>query len=144
MVGLNEHPSPGAGNPSREQFRYARLLDWGMKTGLVVLIVGFIAYVSGVLPPLIPLEALPRLWTLPVADYVRESGMATGWGWLAMPGKGDVVITTGIAILAGISLPCLAALVPVYARRRDWPFLVVTLTLIGVLMLAASGVLVAH
>jgi hypothetical protein len=141
---MNETDAPRAGNPSPEQFRYARLLDWCMKTGLAVLIAGFVVYVSGVLPVLIPFEALPRLWTLPVADYVRESGMATGWGWLAMPGKGDVVITAGIAILAGASVPCLVALVPVYARAKDWPYLIVTVTLIGVLMLAASGVLVAH
>ena len=141
---MNETDAPRVGNPSPEQLRYARLLDWCMKTGLAVLIAGFVVYVSGVLPVLIPFEALPRLWTLPVADYVRESGMATGWGWLAMPGKGDVVITTGIAILAGASVPCLAALVPVYARARDWLYLIVTVTLIGVLMLAASGVLVAH
>ena len=141
---MNETGAPRAGNPSPEQLRYARLLDWCMKIGLAVLIAGFVVYVSGVLPVLIPFEALPRLWTLPVADYVRESGMATGWGWLAMPDKGDVVITTGIAILAGASVPCLVALVPVYARARDWPYLIVTVTLIGVLMLAASGVLVAH
>ncbi len=92
------------GSPSPEQLRYALLLDWGMKLALAALVAGFAAYVSGLLPALIPLEALPRLWTLPVADYVRESGMATGWGWLALPGKGDVVMTAGIAMLAGISI----------------------------------------
>lgn len=132
------------GSPSPEQLRYALLLDLGMKLALAALVAGFAAYVSGLLPALIPLEALPRLWTLPVADYVRESGMATGWGWLALPGKGDVVMTAGIAMLAGISIVCLAALVPAYARARDGPYLIVTLGLIGLLMLAASGVLVAH
>ena len=54
--------------------------DAEIKLGLAVLIAGFAAYVSGMLPVLVPLEVLPRLWTLPVADYVRETGMATGWG----------------------------------------------------------------
>jgi len=129
---------------SPEQLRYARLLDWAVKLGLAALIAGFAAYVSGLVPLLVPLEALPRLWTLPVADYVRESGVATGWGWLTQSDRADVMITGGIAILAGISIPCLAALVPFYARARDWPYLAVTLTLVGVLVFAASGVLVTH
>ena len=78
------------GSPSPEQLRYALLLDWGMKLGLAVLVAGFAAYVSGLLPALIPLEALPGCGRCRSADYVRESGMATGWGWLALPGKGDV------------------------------------------------------
>ena len=144
MVDVNGRARGGADGPSLEQSRYARVLGWGMKLGLVALIAGFGAYLSGVLPVVVPLEALPRLWTLPVADYVRESGMVTGWGWIAMMGRGDTVTTVGIAILAGVSIPCLAALIPLYARARDWPYLVVTLALIGVLVLAASGVLVAH
>jgi hypothetical protein len=112
-----------------------------MKAGLVVLICGFVAYVFGMVPALVPFEALPRLWTLPVADYVRESGMVTGWGWLGMPGKGDVVIIAGVAILSGISVPCLLALIPAYVRARDWPYLAVVVCLAGVLVLAASGVL---
>lgn len=129
---------------SPAQLRYARLLDWGMKAGLAALIAGFGVYVSGTLPAQVPFEALPRLWTLPVADYVRESGMGAGWSWLAMPGKGEVMTTAGIAILAGVSILCLMSLVPLYVRRRDWTYFGVTLSLIGVLMLAASGVLVAH
>ena len=135
--------SRGSG-PSTEQLRYARMLDFGMRAGLAVLIASFAAYVGGALPAQVPFETLARLWILPVDDYLRESGMPTGWAWLAMLNRGDVLSLTGIALLAGVSVPCLAVLIPTYAGRRDWAFLGITVALIGVLVLAASGVLGAH
>lgn len=127
-----------------EQLRYARVLGYGMTAGLAVLIVSFLAYLAGILPPQVPLEALPRLWALPVNDYLRESGMEHGWGWLTMLGKGDVLALSGIALLAGISLPCLALLVPAYARSSDRAYLAITIVLIGVLVIAASGAVAVH
>lgn len=144
MVGMNSDNPPNGNGPSPEQLRYARILDYGMKAGLVLLIVSFGAYVSGALPAQLPFEALPRLWALPVGDYLRESGMPTGWHWLAMLDRGDVLALTGIALLAGISVPCLILLLPVYAGRGDWAYFTITLLLVGVLVLAASGVLVSH
>lgn len=127
-----------------EQLRYARLLDYGMKAGLVALIAGFLAYVSGALPVQVPFEALPRLWTLPVGDYLRDSGMPAGWDWVAMLGKGDILALTGIVVLAGVSVPCLIVLALVYAGRGDRAYCAITLLLAGVLVFAASGVLSAH
>jgi hypothetical protein len=136
-------PVPVSG-PSPEQLRYARILGYGMKAGLLLLVVTFGAYVANALPVQVPFESLPRLWALPVGDYLRESGMPPGWGWLALLDKGDVLALTGIALLAGISVPCLVLLLPVYAGRRDWPYFTIALLLAGVLVLAASGVLVSH
>lgn len=133
-----------AGTPSAEQLRYARWLDCGMKAGLALLVLGFAAYLAGALPPQVPPESLPRLWTLPVGEYLRASGMPTGWSWLAMLDRGDVAALSGIALLSGASLPCLAMLLPGYARRRDRAFFCITLGLVCVLALAASGVFVSH
>ena len=136
---------PRTGNgPSPEQLRYARILDYGMKAGLGLLIASFGAYVSGALPAQLPFESLPHLWTLSVGDYLRESGMPTGWGWLAMLDRGDVLALTGIALLAGISVPSLVLLLPVYAGRADWAYFWITVCVVGVLVLAASGVFVSH
>jgi hypothetical protein len=130
--------------PSTEQMRYAGVLDYGMKAGLAVLAVTFVAYVTGALPVQVSFDALPRLWSLSAADYLSESGMPGGWGWVALLAKGDVLALTGIAFLSAVSLPCLVLLVPTYASGRDWAYLGITLALIGVLVLAASGVLGAH
>lgn len=142
MSGTNPRQNPRA---SPEQLRYARVLDYGMKAGLAVLIAGFLAYVSGIVPAQVPFEELPRLWVLRVPDYLRETGMTSGWGWLVMPATGDGLALIGIALLAGVSAPCLLVLIPVFAGRRDWVYLSITLLQIGVLVLAASGVLtMAH
>ena len=127
-----------------EQLRYARMLDYGMKAGLVLLTAGFLAYVSGALPVQVPVEALPRLWTLPVGDYLRESGRPSGWGWLPRVGMGDILALTGIALLAGVSVPCLIALALAYAGRGDRAYCSITLLLAGVLVFAASGILSMH
>lgn len=141
---MNDRNTARADGPSPEQLRYARILDYGMRAGLTVLIAGFAVYVSGALPVQVPFEVLPRLWALPVGDFMRESGMAPGWGWLGMLARGDVLALLGIALLAGVSLPCLALLVPAYAQRGDRAYLAITLALIGVLLLAASGIFGSH
>ena len=139
MVGINE-----ADGRSAEQLRYARVLDYGMKAGLAILTAGFVAYISGVLPAQVPFEALPQLWGLPVGDYLRESGVSAGWAWLSLLHRADALVLGGIALLAGVSLPCLLVLAPVYARRRDRAYFAITLATVGLLVLAASGVVASH
>lgn len=124
-----------------EQLRYARGLDLGTRIGLVVLVLSFAAYIAGVGQPQVPVDRLPALWSLPVKDFLQASGMADGWGWLGQLGHSDVAGLAGIAILAGCSLPCLMALVPLYGRRGDRAFALLCVAQAVVLLLAASGVL---
>ena len=136
----------GLGESAREermseaQLMYARVLSVGVRLAFVLLAAGAAAYFSGALQPAIPVDALPRLWSLATRDFLHASGMPGGWGWVAMLDRGDILPLAGIAMLAGISVPCLAALVPGYIRARDWTYLAITLALIGTLVLAGSGV----
>lgn len=132
------------GGVSPEQLRYAGALSVGMKAGLAVLIVTFVAYLAGALPVQVQYEHLPRLWSLPVGQYMQEIGLEPGWGWLASLGKGDLLALTGIALLAGVSIPCLLLLLPAYARRGDRAYLGITLALVALLLLAAAGVFIPH
>lgn len=143
MVALSEFDPRRATDASPEQLRYARVLDAGMKGGLAILVAGFLAYVTGVVSPAVPLEELPRLWSLPLAEYLRSTGTSTGWAWIFELGKGDVLAFVGIAVLAGVSVPCLVVLAVAFARRRDRAYLAITLLVVCVLVLAASGVLTA-
>lgn len=120
---------------------YATLLDWGTRIGLVLLILGFAAYMLGLTTPLVSLQDLPQLWNQPVAVYLAKTGTPTGWGWLAMLGKGDLLNLFGIAILAGCSIPPLLGLVPLYLKRRDYTYAGLCIAIALVLVLAASGVL---
>lgn len=134
----------GTGAPARhEQQLYARLLDLMAKGGFAILVAGFLAYVFGVLPAHVPVERLPELWTLPVADYLKQTDTPTGWGWLVHLRKGEFASLAGIAILAGCSVVCLAALVPAYLRRGDRVYAAICAAEIAILLLAASGVLTA-
>lgn len=133
-----------SGGVAREQLRYAGLLDVAMKAGLAVLAASFVAYAFGLLPPYVPLDALPRLWSLPVEDYLRAARVEPGWHWLTQLGHGDMLTLGAIALLAGLSLPCLALLAADYARQRDRAYLAITLSLIVVLGVAASGLIGAH
>ena len=83
-------------------------------------------------------------WGLPVDDYLRESGTPSGWAWLPLLARGDMLVIAAIALLAGVSLPCLLVLTPVYFGRRDIAYLLITLALAAVLVLAASGVFGSH
>lgn len=132
---------PAVPTQPEEQLRYATLLDWGTRVGLVVLLLSFAAYVFGLAEAHVPVQHLPELWQHPVARYLELTGSPTGWGWVAMIHRGDVAGLVGIAILSGCSLVCLAALIPLYLRRGDKAFAWLCAAEIAVVLLAASGLL---
>ncbi len=124
-----------------EAQRYASLLEWGTRVGLVVMLLAFFAYVSGWTSPLVGLDQLPQLWRLPLKDYMARSGMPTGWGWLALAHKGDLANLVGIGLLAGCSLPPLLGSMLLFLRRRDFVYAGLSLSVALVVVLAASGIL---
>ena len=128
---------------SREQLLYARLLDWGTAIGLLVLVASFAGYLTGWLTPRVPVHELPSLWHHPVDEFTRLTGSPLGWAWLAEVQRGDLAGLLGIVLLAGCSLPCMAALVPLYLRAGDRAYAAICMAEIAVLSLAASGVLSA-
>lgn len=134
---MSERPQ-GVSQPP-EQLRYARLLDWGTRIGLVVLVLTFAAYMTGLTQPHVPMEQLATLWGQPVGTFLAQTQTPQGWGWLALVRHSDVAGLVGIAILAGCSLLCLLALVPLYWRRGDRAFVALCLAEVAVVVLAASG-----
>jgi hypothetical protein len=124
-----------------EQLLYAKLLDWGTRVGLVVLLLSFAAYVTGLMESHVPPQKLPELWVHPVGRFLELTGSPTGWGWMALLHKGDIAGLLGIAILSGSSVLCLLALVPLYRARRDTAFVLICLAEVAVVVLAASGLL---
>lgn len=125
----------------RPELRYARLLDWGARIGLVLLVLSFFAYVTGVLPARVPVQQLPELWTQPLQRYLELSGVSTGWSWLALLRNGDMLCLAGIAVLAGCSGLCVLSLLPLYRANADRAYLWLAAAQVAVLLLAASGVL---
>ena len=122
---------------------YAWLLDAGARIGLLVLVLGFALYVSGAIEPLVTLAQLPGLWNQPAGSYLQATGTPTGWGWLALAHKGDLLNLVGIVLLAGSSLPPLLGVMTLYLKQRDWTMAAICALVVVVVVLAASAALTA-
>lgn len=128
---------------AEEQRAYARLLDIGMKVGLLALVVTFVVYVTGALAPRVPVAELPSYWSLPVKDYLAATGIPQGWGWVRLLGHGDCLNFIGIVFLSGVTIACYLAIIPIFFRKKDLLYAAIAIVEVLVLVLAASGVLTA-
>jgi hypothetical protein len=133
---------PAVAQPPEQQ-RYARVLEWASRAGLVVLVLSFAAYVSGLMEAHVPPHKLPELWVHPVDRFIELTGSPRGWAWVRLIHQGDIAGLLGIAILAGGSVLCLLSLVPLYAARGDRRFATISVAGALVILLAASGWLAA-
>src|ERR1700690_27941 len=104
---------------TEEQIAYAQLLDIGMKSGMLLLIITFILYVFGILTPHIPFDDLPKYWSMPVKQYLKATGIHTGWSWIYLLGKGDFVNFLGIAFLSGVTILCYIRIIPIFLKKKD-------------------------
>lgn len=123
------------------QREYARVLDIGMKIGLVAIIITFIIYLSGIFSPYIPVNDLPKYWGLSVHKYLEETGIHQGWSWVGMLDKGDFLNFTGIAFLAGVTVICYLRIIPIFFKKKDFVYGIFAIIEVLVLVLAASGLL---
>lgn len=126
---------------TEEQLSYAKLLDIGMKFGLLMLVITFIIYLSGILPAYIPLNDLPKYWGMPVKEYLKATGIHPGWTWVHLLGKGDFLNFVGISFLAGITTLCYVRILPILFRKKDTVYGMIAIIEVLVLVLAASGIL---
>lgn len=126
---------------SPEQLRYAKVLSTGVQLGFVLLVVSFLLYVAGVLTPLVPVDQMAKYWGLPAAEYVKATGTPTGWAWLKLIAKGDMLNLVGIVVLASISAVSTLAVVPIFARRGEKAHVVISILLVVVLVVSASNIL---
>ena len=111
-----------------------------MYLGLACLFVTFALYAFGIMGPLIPPEELPNHWTKNVHEYLTDAKIEAGWSWVRMLGYGDFVNFIGIAILAGATIPCYIAIIPLLLKKKDFVYAVLALLEVLVLVVAASGI----
>ena len=100
-----------------EQHIYAKIIYHISNLGLLALIMGFILYIFGVLTPLVPLEELPKYWSLSLTQFLEKTGAPTGWRWTAMLGYGDVIPFLRVTILASVTFVCFLALLFSFLQR---------------------------
>jgi len=121
------------------QATYARWLDVATRIGFVVSLAAFLVYVSGVVEPLIPLEQLPQLWSLPASRFVALTGEPTGWGWLALLAKSDFLNLGAVALFGLVTLACYARIVPLLFAEGERLQACIALAQVLVLAAAAAG-----
>ncbi len=126
---------------TQEQITYANLLEKGMLLGLLILLITYFLYVLGILKPYIPINDVPNFWSAGVHDYLRHCHLQTGWTWLRLVYYGDFINFIGIALLAGVTIACFLAIVPVLWKNGDKWYACFALLETIILCLAASGVL---
>jgi hypothetical protein len=127
--------------PMREQITYANVLFIGAWSGIFLMIITYILYLSGVISPHVDVDLVIRSWGKGVDEYMAVTGSPHGWAWLAMLGKGDFLNFVGVVLLAVLTIICYFFLIAGFKRRRDWTFLVIAILEVLVLAFAASGIL---
>ena len=118
----------------------ARWLEAGGRIGMALLVVTFIVYLLGLLPPLVAPQDLVQLWKLPAERYVATTGAPTGWSWIHLLGKGDCLNLLGVAFFASVTAIACAAMVPKLAREGRRLQALCALLQAVVLVIAASGI----
>ena len=126
---------------SPEQILYARILEKGMYIGLLILLITFGLYAFGVMNPYIPLDKISEYWTMNVNDYLHHANIKPGWAWTGMLEYGDFINFIGIAMLAGVTILCYAAIVPTLWKNKDKVYAVLAILEVIILTVAASGIL---
>ena len=124
-----------------EQILYAKILEWGMYSGLLILFITFALYTFGIMDPYIPMDKISNYWSMNVHDYLEHAGIKDGWGWVGMITYGDFVNFIGIAILAGVTIICYAAIVPTLLKNKDIVYAILAVLEVVILTAAASGIL---
>jgi len=122
------------------QATYARWLDIATRIGFIVSLAAFLVYVSGIVEPLVPLEQLPQLWTLPASRFVALTGEPTGWGWLALLAKSDFLNLAAVALFGLVTLVCYVRIVPLLFSEGERLQACIALAQVLVLAAAAAGV----
>jgi len=126
----------------QEQIKYANLLLYCSWAGIGMLAITFILYVTGIMGAYIPASEMPQYWGLSAHEYLVETGVPAGWGWLTLIGYGDFINLIGIAFLALLTIVgYLTLLLPAYLRKKDTTYATIVVVEIAVLVLAASGIL---
>ncbi|MBU1612352.1 MAG: DUF1634 domain-containing protein, partial [Proteobacteria bacterium] len=110
-------------------------------TGIVLMIITYTIYVTGLLPAHVDMDVVAQNWGKGVTEYMHITGSPSGWTWLTMLGSGDFINFLGLAMLALLTIVCYFILLPGYIRRKNYIYASIVVAEVLVLSLAASGLL---
>jgi len=127
--------------PMSEQITYANLLFIGAWTGIVLMLITYFIYVTGIISPHVDIAMIVQNWDKGVDEYLKITHTPHGWGWLRLLTRGDFLNFIGLTLISVLTILCYLFLVAGYQKRKDWVYFFICLFEIAVLTLAASGML---
>jgi hypothetical protein len=127
--------------PMPEQVTYANLLFAGAWTGIVIMMITYFVYATGILSPHVDMTLVAQNWDKGVDEYMKITNSPHGWGWVSLTNKGDFLNFIGLAFIALLTIACYLSLIVGYRKRKDWAYFTICVTEVVVLSLAASGIL---
>ena len=131
---------PASPKPPPEQVVYATLLFYGAWTAILVMMLTYLLYVSGILDPHVEVSQVTQNWDTRVSEYLAATHSPHGWGWANLLHKGDFANYIGLALIALLTIFCYLFLIVGYGRRKDWIYFAISVIEVVVLSLAASGI----
>ena len=137
---MNEQQSKSL-KPMPEQITYANVLFIGAWAGILLMLITYFIYVTGILSPHIDVTVITQNWDKGVDEFLEITHSPNGWGWLRLLNKGDFINFIGLVFIAVLTIICYLFLVVGYKKRNDWVYFFICLFEIAVLTLAASGIL---
>ncbi|MFP4658271.1 MAG: DUF1634 domain-containing protein [Desulfonatronovibrionaceae bacterium] len=126
--------------PLKEQLLYADVLSIGMWSGIAIMIITYILYVTGIIQPHVDMSLVVANWDKGVNEYMRLTNSPDGWSWVALLGTGDFLNFIGMALLAVLTIVCFLILLKGYVVRKNYTFATICAVEVLVLALAASGI----
>jgi len=141
---MNETAPTGRPTIPPEQAAYARVLSVGCALAAVVLLATFAVYVLGLRPAHVPIHDVPNCWSMPSREYLQATKTPLGWQWATEVADSDFANNVGICLLAGISGLAYLRVAPIFLRKRQFAFLAIVVAELLIMLVAASGLLVAR
>ena len=127
-------------NAPAEQVTYANILFYGCWSGLALMLITYVLYVTGIMDPYVSMDNVVKYWALPVGQYLADNNVPTGWGWATLLTHGDFLNFLGIALLGGLTIIAYIPVTLAYFKKKDFAFALIALLEVLVLCFAASGI----
>ena len=125
------------------QLVFASFVQKFVIVGLILLVAGFGIYVFEVLKPNVAPREVTQLWHLDARELLERTKTEDGWGWIKNITAGDALSLATLVFLPCATVVCLILILPFYIRQKKMVYSIIVAAEIGILIIAASGIIAA-
>ena len=92
--------------PMPYQIQYANILSIGAWLGILLMVITYFIYVTGMFSPHVDVTVVTQNWDKGVDEFLKITRSPYGWGWLILLHKADFLNFLGLAFLAILTIIC--------------------------------------